>query len=281
VAQQPAKSDRAIAREAGITDHKQVSRARKRGEATGAIAPVGRRRGADGKTRQRPKGKAGKSKDATAKKNLGAGGDSADLETSAAGGGQERAELDETSAPARAPLTRSETLASDACWAVDIAAADIDGARRFYDLLTDEERRINLIETLRKAIEAAGKENNLEPLLDVLVDALGVTDKTASDAIGVTDKTASDANGNDINPKLSADRMKSTFAKMADEPQIKCKKYATGWWWSATIGDRTLSCPTDKLFATQDEAQDAARAAIESLNLKAATEQEGSHGTQV
>jgi hypothetical protein len=54
VAAQPEKSDRAIAHEAGVADHKQVSRARKRGEATGAIAPVERRKGADGRVRRKP-----------------------------------------------------------------------------------------------------------------------------------------------------------------------------------------------------------------------------------
>jgi hypothetical protein len=265
VAQQPAKSDRAIAREAGITDHKQVSRARKRGEATGAIAPVGRRRGADGKTRQRPKGKAGKSKDATAKKALGAGGDSADLETSAAGGGQEqRAELDETSAPARAPLTREEILHADGYWAVLLATNDIDGARKLHALLLDDERRTVFTETLGIAISAVeGKDR------EVLVDVL-------ADAIGVTDKTASDANGNDINPKLSADRMRETFAAMEkeeskdtsedetiDDWKIKFKKYPGGWFWSASANDKVLSSNPKALFATREEAQADARAATE------------------
>jgi hypothetical protein len=47
----PGKSDRAIAEEIG-TDHKVVSRARKR---TGAQAPVGKRVGKDGKARKQPK----------------------------------------------------------------------------------------------------------------------------------------------------------------------------------------------------------------------------------
>jgi ParB-like chromosome segregation protein Spo0J len=54
VAAQPQKSDRVIAREAKV-DHKQVSRARQKAEATGAIAPVEKRTGADGKTRKQPK----------------------------------------------------------------------------------------------------------------------------------------------------------------------------------------------------------------------------------
>jgi hypothetical protein len=53
VAAQPEKADRVIAREAKV-DHKQVSRARRKGEATGAIAPVEKRVGADGKARVQP-----------------------------------------------------------------------------------------------------------------------------------------------------------------------------------------------------------------------------------
>jgi ParB-like chromosome segregation protein Spo0J len=53
VAAQPKKSDRAIGREAKV-DHHQVSRARRKAEATGTIVPVEKRTGADGKTRKRP-----------------------------------------------------------------------------------------------------------------------------------------------------------------------------------------------------------------------------------
>jgi hypothetical protein len=53
VAAQPEKADRVIAREAKV-DHKQVSRARRKAEATGAVAPVEKRTGADGKARKRP-----------------------------------------------------------------------------------------------------------------------------------------------------------------------------------------------------------------------------------
>jgi len=56
VAAQPDKSDRAIACEANV-DHKQISRARRKAESTGAIAPVEKRTGADGKVRKLPKPK--------------------------------------------------------------------------------------------------------------------------------------------------------------------------------------------------------------------------------
>src|SRR5262249_50226484 len=57
VAAQPQKSDRAIAREAKV-DHHQVSRARKKAEATGTVAPVEKRVGGDGKARKQPAKKA-------------------------------------------------------------------------------------------------------------------------------------------------------------------------------------------------------------------------------
>ena len=47
----PEKSDREIAREAKLQDHKKVGRARKKLESTGAIAPVEKRTGKDGKAR--------------------------------------------------------------------------------------------------------------------------------------------------------------------------------------------------------------------------------------
>jgi hypothetical protein len=132
VAQQPAKSDRAIAREAGITDHKQVSRARKRGETTGAIAPVDERKGADGRTRKQPtKRKADKPKNAT---------------------------TDATAEPTAKP-TRAEILNTDRWWAVCLADNDIENAQKLHALLLDEERRVAFIETLGKAIDAVVKDD--------------------------------------------------------------------------------------------------------------------------
>jgi ParB-like chromosome segregation protein Spo0J len=58
---QPEKSDRAIAEQAK-TDHKKVGRVRKAQEATGAIAPVEKRTGKDGKARKQPAAKAKKAK---------------------------------------------------------------------------------------------------------------------------------------------------------------------------------------------------------------------------
>jgi hypothetical protein len=53
VAVQPEKSDRALGKDLGV-HHSAIGRARKAGEASGAVAPVGKRKGADGRTRRRP-----------------------------------------------------------------------------------------------------------------------------------------------------------------------------------------------------------------------------------
>jgi ParB-like chromosome segregation protein Spo0J len=59
IAANPEKSDREIAREAK-TDHRAVGRARRKGEATGTIAPVAKRKGKDDRTRKMPAKKAAK-----------------------------------------------------------------------------------------------------------------------------------------------------------------------------------------------------------------------------
>ena len=59
VAEQPEKSDRAIAAEAGV-DHHQVARARKKAEAGGTIVPPEKRVGADGKAQPAKKPAPGK-----------------------------------------------------------------------------------------------------------------------------------------------------------------------------------------------------------------------------
>ena len=57
----PAKSDREIAKAVRV-DHKKVGRVRKRAEATGAVAPVEKRTGADGKERKPPAKRMSKAK---------------------------------------------------------------------------------------------------------------------------------------------------------------------------------------------------------------------------
>jgi ParB-like chromosome segregation protein Spo0J len=56
VAMQPEKSDRQLAKEAGV-DHKIIAKARRTAEATGEASPVAKRTGADGKARNLPKKK--------------------------------------------------------------------------------------------------------------------------------------------------------------------------------------------------------------------------------
>jgi ParB-like chromosome segregation protein Spo0J len=53
VAAQPEKSDRTLAKEAGVS-HPTIAKARKKAEATGKAFPVAKRTGADGKARKRP-----------------------------------------------------------------------------------------------------------------------------------------------------------------------------------------------------------------------------------
>jgi len=53
IARTPEKSDRQIAKEICV-DHKTIARARAKGEATGAVAPVEKRVGGDGKARKQP-----------------------------------------------------------------------------------------------------------------------------------------------------------------------------------------------------------------------------------
>ena len=53
----PEKSDREIAREAKLPDHKKVGRARRRLESTGAVAPVAKRTGKDNRVRAVPRAK--------------------------------------------------------------------------------------------------------------------------------------------------------------------------------------------------------------------------------
>src|SRR5262249_15998239 len=50
---QPEKSDRALAKQAGV-DHKTIAKARRKAESTGESSPVEKRVGADGKARKRP-----------------------------------------------------------------------------------------------------------------------------------------------------------------------------------------------------------------------------------
>lgn len=53
VAAQPEKSDRALAKQAGV-DHKTMAKARRKAEATGEASPVEKRVGTDGKARKQP-----------------------------------------------------------------------------------------------------------------------------------------------------------------------------------------------------------------------------------
>jgi hypothetical protein len=197
VAAQPEKSDRAIAREVGAgVDHKQVGRARRKAESTGAIDPVDKRKGADGRKRRQPKQpekrekaprrrsrewwrqEAEKNREAAERRGRElAEAQAKDLAaaTSAAApapapGSWDRWQ-DEAAAAAQATAPadgatatkpeRSEILAADLRWAANVTAANREAARRLYDLLADEERRAAFVAALGRAIGAAG--NGADP----------------------------------------------------------------------------------------------------------------------
>jgi ParB-like chromosome segregation protein Spo0J len=63
IARSPEKSDRALAKEAGVS-HPTIAKARKQAEATGKALPVEKRTGADGKARKQPAKKSTKKTDA-------------------------------------------------------------------------------------------------------------------------------------------------------------------------------------------------------------------------
>jgi hypothetical protein len=180
VAAQPGKADRAIARDLGAgIDHKQVGRARRKGESTGAIDPVQRRTGADGRTRRRPAKKSG-TKKTDGKAATGAEG-SGSFERWQAEARQhvttDPATTGATAAPAAKP-ERSEILAADARWAATMAASNGDAACWLLSILKDDERRVAFVNALASALIPA--------------DA---------------------ATGNDTDPAASAERMKEALAE--------------------------------------------------------------------
>ena len=96
---------------------------------------------------------------------------------------------------------------------MQLADNEIENARKLYALLVDDERRIAVTETLGKAIDAkaidAGKGHPIpEALIDVMAEALGVTD-------------------NDEDPTESADRLAATEDE-SEEWRIKYKKISWG-----------------------------------------------------
>jgi hypothetical protein len=230
IAAQPKKSDRAIAREAGV-DHKQVSRARKRGESTGAIAPVEKRQGADGKTRSTKKRAPKAKKPAPAQ-----------VPRAPAG-----------KAPAPPPSERSDILVRDAWWAVAIANNNIESARQIYALLTDDERRVAFTATLGRVINDDDyRAASIEVLARAIGEAGNDEDATASaEAIEATPTQT------ELSTKLN------TPAAAINQWQVKFKKYPAGWFWSATSeNNASMSNKPGVLFASQGEAEGDARAAI-------------------
>jgi hypothetical protein len=175
VAAQPGKSDRAIGREAGV-DHKQVGRARRKGESTGAIDPVEKRRGSDGRTRRRPKKRPKGTRlqrnnvtnlDEAREKRRAEAEASSKRETSAPSGSFERWQAEAAAAAAQATAAsatkeRSEILEADLRWAFSMTASNGEAARRLYDLLLDEGRRAAFVEALGRAISGGNDTDPVE-----------------------------------------------------------------------------------------------------------------------
>jgi hypothetical protein len=171
VAAQPEKSDRQLAKEAGVT-HPTMAKARRQAERSGKGLPVGgKRTGADGKRRRQPT-KRKKTPPPAQPKNKDEG---ATTSGTFERWQKQAAEAALATAPGAKP-TRAEILTADRWLAVIYAEKDIDGARQHYELLCDEERRTAYVETLGKAIDAMGKKDNMEARLKVMEDVLGIVE---------------------------------------------------------------------------------------------------------
>jgi ParB-like chromosome segregation protein Spo0J len=268
VAAAPEKSDRSHARELGV-DHKLIGRMRRKGESTGAIDPVEKRKGADGKKRRKPaarkkrlSGRALIEEQGWRDAWLGEGRSLKDYKAgikdqnsevwkwrrgevsfkretgaggSASSGSFERWQAEAAAAARAAPVTepeRSEILATDARYARDLVAHDFDLACGFLHLLSDDERRAAFMEALGTALMAADKP-----------------------------EIAGSADGNDQDPATSAE-------ETSGEWQIKIKKYVEGWFWTATATDKNKEALHSGPVATREEAENNARAAIERAGQK-------------
>jgi ParB-like chromosome segregation protein Spo0J len=167
VAAQPKKSDREHAREAGV-HHSAISRARRVGESTGAIAPVERRTGKDGKKRKQPAKKPPKPQPQPSQPQppqqppqqpppqqqpsqpQPSQPQPQPRGTAVEAGGQ-------PAAPPK-PGTPEERNA-DAKWALEMATSNRDAAVRLLDLLRDKERRVAFVKALAAAITIRPAEN--------------------------------------------------------------------------------------------------------------------------
>jgi hypothetical protein len=237
IALDPKKSDRQIGKETGV-DHKTIAKARNEGESTGEVSPVGKRRGADGKTRRRPVRRKGKTVPRAAPTTSPA----APTTSPAAASTQPAA------ASATSPATTAPTTSPAAVSPAQPANTDKPSYR---------ELEIQ-IEGFKSEIEDLQAKLKVPLSREALIDALVafVTPLPHGER-----KTA-------IN-NLMTTALKH-FAASIDEDasittgkwEINFKQYPKGWWWSATNGNASISSNPAALFATREEAEADARAAI-------------------
>jgi hypothetical protein len=275
VAAQPEKSDRAIGDEIGV-DHKAIGRARRKGESTGAIDPVKKRTGTDGKRRRQPtkrnpaaEPKAGvlvwkREGHGTCAETSGgiyrpnkldadlyatlfwpnnegdpvSLGDSTSLKAAkglaqihatkqeAATGTEDSGSIerllaearkhvttdpattDATAATAAEPPSRSVILAADAIWAVNLAADNVENARKIYDLLRDDERRTAFVEVLGRAVSATGNDTDATESAE--------TRKAQFKAEEGDEVEAEEADDEDEQPRRRRRKVKEVEVKLGD-----------------------------------------------------------------
>jgi len=159
VAAQPGKSDRAIGDEAGV-HHSAIGRARKAGEATGAVAPVKKRTGADGKARKQPKKKA----------DSGTGPLPRSKPTGRHGGGGAAGDV---GADSKAEIKQLKKVINDLTDKNKVFKGTIDGRDREIKDLKDEIKKLKVdpkgpIEKHAEALGAALKKVSGEKAIEVV-----------------------------------------------------------------------------------------------------------------
>jgi hypothetical protein len=139
VAAQPEKSDRQIGKQTGV-DHKTIAKARKKGESTGDVSPVKKRKGADGKTRRQP----------AKKKTRGAG---AAAGGAAAGGAAAGGAAASSGSQRSGTKALEEQIATDRKYARYLVKQYRDAAQWLRAILINEKRRGAVADALIRALK--------------------------------------------------------------------------------------------------------------------------------
>jgi hypothetical protein len=218
VAAQPEKSDRAIAKEVG-TAHTTVARARKQAEATGAVAPVDKRRGADGKKRKQPTKKA---KNPPPAPSTSAEQPPPNPSSSAAvSGAPGSAPVPPPPAAASGTKSLEEQIAEDRKRIRAKAKQDRDEALWIGAVLRNEKRRFAVLDALAGALRNTASNTTSSATANTENSAAGNTEDTATanteDA--ATAKTESSGMGNDADPAESAEARKAHYVAGEDDEQ--------------------------------------------------------------